>query len=89
MIIIQGHARFAPGTAAAHLDAMRTMVEATLAEDGCELYAFAFDAIDPSLALSALLRRIERRASDGDPRIISEYQHLLKGWVRELSRISR
>ena len=49
MIIIQGHARFAPGTATAHLAAMRTMVEATRAEDGCELYAFAFDATDPDL----------------------------------------
>lgn len=49
MIIIQGHARFAPGTATAHLDAMRTMVEATRAEDGCLLYAFAFDAVDPDL----------------------------------------
>ena len=47
------------------------------------------DAIDPSLALSALLRRIERRASDRDPRVISEYRRLLKGWVRELSRISQ
>lgn len=49
MIIIQGHARFAPGTAANHLDAMRAMVEATRAEEGCLLYAFAFDAIDPDV----------------------------------------
>lgn len=49
MIIIQGHARFAPGTAANHLDALRTMVEATRAEEGCLLYAFAFDAVDPDV----------------------------------------
>ncbi len=49
MIIVQGHARFAPGTAAAHLEAMRTMLNATRAEDGCLLYAFAFDLIDPDL----------------------------------------
>ena len=49
MIIIQGHARLAPGTAADHIDAMRAMVEATRAEDGCLLYAFAFDAIDPDV----------------------------------------
>ncbi len=49
MIIIQGHARFAPGTAAAQIDALRAMVEATRAEQGCLLYAFAFDAIDPDL----------------------------------------
>lgn len=49
MIIIQGHARFAPGTAANHVDAMRAMVEATRAEDGCLLYAFAFDAVDPDV----------------------------------------
>jgi quinol monooxygenase YgiN len=46
MIIVQGHARFAPGTAASHIDAMRTMVETTRIEEGCLLYAFAFDAID-------------------------------------------
>ena len=49
----------------------------------------AIEGRDHSIALSALLRRIERRAVDGDPRVIAEYQRLLKGWVREMSRISR
>ena len=47
------------------------------------------DTIDPSLALSALLSRILRRASDGNPRVIAEYQCLIKGWIREMSRNSR
>jgi quinol monooxygenase YgiN len=47
MIIVQGHARFAPGTIAVHHDALIAMVTATRAEDGCDLYAFAFDALDP------------------------------------------
>jgi hypothetical protein len=49
----------------------------------------AVDTTDESLALSALLRRIDRRASDGDPWVIAEYQRLLNGWVREMSRISQ
>lgn len=49
MIIVQGHARFAPGTIAAHQAALAAMVAATRAEDGCELYAFAFDAVDPDV----------------------------------------
>lgn len=49
----------------------------------------ATDAIDHSLALSTLLARINRRASDGDPLVIVEYQRLLRGWVREMSRVYR
>ena len=36
------------------------------------------DALDHSLALSTLLARINRRASDGDPFVIVEYQRLLR-----------
>ena len=56
-----------------------------------ELAALVRDAIDAaeSQPLSALLKRIERRASGGDPQVAAEYQRLLKGWVREMSRISR
>jgi len=43
-------------------------------------------ATDQSLALSALLRRIERRALEGDALVIDEYRRLLKGWIREMSR---
>ncbi len=49
MIIVQGHARFAPGSIAAHHATLAAMVTATRAEDGCELYAFAFDALDPDV----------------------------------------
>jgi Histidine kinase-, DNA gyrase B-, and HSP90-like ATPase len=46
----------------------------------------AIDAADQSPALSALLKRVERRALDGDAWLIAEYRRLLKGWVREMSR---
>ena len=58
-------------------------------EEVAMLVRDAIDATDHSLALSTLLRRMERRASDGDPRVIAEYQRLLRGWVREMSRASR
>lgn len=58
-------------------------------EEVATLVRDAIDATDHSLALSTLLKRIERRASDGDPRVIAEYQRLLRGWVREMSRTSR
>ena len=44
------------------------------------------EATDHTLALSALLTRIERRMSDGDPNVRAEYHRLLNGWVREVSR---
>ena len=53
------------------------------------LFRDATGAIDHSLALSMLLARINRRASDGDPLVIVEYQRLLRGWVREMSRVYR
>lgn len=46
----------------------------------------AIEATDQSLALSALLKRIERRALEGDPWVIAEYRRLLAGWVRDMSR---
>jgi hypothetical protein len=49
----------------------------------------SMESRDQPLALSALLERIERRVSDGDRWVIAEYQRLLKGWVREMSRLSR
>lgn len=49
MIILQGHARFASGTLDDYRAAMATMIAETRAEDGCELYAFAVDVLDPDL----------------------------------------
>ncbi len=49
----------------------------------------AIDATDHSLALSKLLKRINLRASVGDPRVAVEYQRLLRGWIREMSRSCR
>lgn len=47
-----------------------------------------FEATDHSLALTALLRRIGRRMSDGQPEVVTEYQRLVIGWEREMSRRS-
>ena len=48
----------------------------------------ASEATDPSFALSALLRRIDRRMSDSEARVVAEYQRLLRGWAREMVRVS-
>ncbi len=52
------------------------------------LVCAAIDSTDHSLALSALLRRIERRMSDGEPWLVADYRGLLNGWVKELLRVS-
>jgi quinol monooxygenase YgiN len=49
MILIQGYAKLGPGEFDRLSDAMRTQVEATNEEDGCELYCFARDVSDPDL----------------------------------------
>lgn len=42
---------------------------------------------DPTVALTALLARIERRIAAGNPNVAGEYDRLLRGWTRELARI--
>ncbi len=56
-----------------------------------ELVTLIRDAVDASdsMSLSALLKRIELRASIGDSRVIAEYQHLLSDWGREMSHQSK
>ncbi len=49
MIIITGHIRFAPEDVEKVRPQMRTVIEATRKEKGCQLYAFAEDALDPGL----------------------------------------
>lgn len=49
MVIVLGTARLGPGEIDRLLPEMRTQIEATRAEDGCEHYAFARDVIDPDL----------------------------------------
>lgn len=44
--------------------------------------------VDPRTALDALLSRIERRRSSGNVAIANEYDRLMRGWAKELSRIS-
>lgn len=44
--------------------------------------------VDPRAALDALLSRINRRRSSKDVAIASEYDRLMRGWAKELSRIS-
>ena len=84
----------------AHVTAPRSVLTASVPDitdkavrDHCskreELATLVRDAIDAtghSLALSALLKRIERRALEGDPWVIAEYRRLLTGWVRDMSR---
>lgn len=47
-----------------------------------------FGGVDPAIALDALLSRIERRKLAGDGKLVNEYDRLLRGWAKELSRIS-
>lgn len=47
----------------------------------------ALEMSDPTFALTALLARIERRIIAGNPSIAGEYDRLLRGWTRELTRI--
>lgn len=44
--------------------------------------------VDPKTALDALLSRIEQRRSTSDGTIANEYDRLMRGWVKHLSRIS-
>ena len=47
------------------------------------------EAKDEARALSTLLTRVERRMGRGGPEVVAEYDRLLRGWSREMSRISR
>lgn len=60
MIIIMGTVRIEPANIAAALPAMQRMVAASSAEDGCELYAYSQDLVDPGLV------RISERWRDRD-----------------------
>lgn len=55
-------------------------------EELTTLLRHTIDVTDQSLALSALLKRIERNALEGSPWVFAEYRRLLKGWVRDMSR---
>jgi hypothetical protein len=45
-------------------------------------------SVDPATALDALLSRIEWRRSAGNGMIANEYDRLMRGWTKQLSRIS-
>lgn len=47
MICVMGYARMAPGEIERLGEAMRTQIEATRAEDGCDHYGFSRDVLDP------------------------------------------
>lgn len=53
---------------------------------------FASDAewgeVDPETALEALISRIERRMAAGNGAIVNEYGRLMRGWRKQLSRMS-
>ena len=55
MIIVTGHLRVAPEHIDALRDTMRATLEATRKEDGCILYAYGEDVLDPGL-----IRIVER-----------------------------
>ena len=59
MILVQGYIKFADGDIERLQDAMKAQLEATNAEDGCELYAFSRDVLDPNMI------RISERWRDG------------------------
>ena len=48
-VIVAGTVRVPPGNVAAFRPQMAAMIEASLAEDGCEAYAYAEDALEPGL----------------------------------------
>ena len=49
MIVVVGQFRFPPGQMAAAMPAMRKVMEATRAEDGCIEYNYGEDVLDPGL----------------------------------------
>jgi quinol monooxygenase YgiN len=59
MILVQGHIKFGEGEIERLQDAMKAQLEATNAEEGCILYAFSRDVVDPSII------RISERWRDG------------------------
>ena len=58
-----------------------------LPADRAETVHAALETADPTVALTALLARIERRISAGNSNVAGEYDRLLRGWTRELARI--
>ena len=58
MILVMGHMKFAAGEGAKLAPLLAEHMRAVAADDGCELYAFSFDAADPDL-----VRVAERWAS--------------------------
>lgn len=66
MIIVQGYIKFADGDIERLQDAMKAQLEATNAEDGCILYAFSRDVVDPSvIRISERWRDSEAIAAHG------------------------
>lgn len=49
MILVMGHMKFAAGEGAKLAPLLADHMTAVAAENGCELYAFSFDAADPDL----------------------------------------
>lgn len=49
VVIVMGTARFLPGVLAPLSGVLQAQIESTRAEDGCDHYAFACDAIDPDV----------------------------------------
>ncbi|WP_284124865.1 putative quinol monooxygenase [Parerythrobacter aestuarii] len=81
MIQINGTVKLAPGTVANAgplMDAIRTQVEASRAEDGCLDYTFAQDLTDPdTLILFERWRDAESLAAHGQSPHMAEFQKVM------------
>ena len=49
MIVVMGHMKFAAGEGAHVAPLLASHAAEVMTEEGCELYAFSFDAADPDL----------------------------------------
>ncbi len=86
MIIITGHIRLAPENIEKARPHMRTVLETTRKEKGCQLYAFGEDVLDPGL-----IRIVERWDDWASLEAHAKSDHL-KAWgafTRELGLLER
>jgi quinol monooxygenase YgiN len=86
MIVVTGHVRLLPEKVAAVRPHMRTVIEANRKEDGCILFAFGEDVLDPGLI------RIVERWRDWDALAAHDKAPHVDGWraaLKEVGTIDR
>lgn len=69
MIVVQGSFRISPSMVEVIRPAMKTMIEASRAEEGCIEYSYALDMIDPGL-IRVLERWRDREALEAHLRTV-------------------